>query len=272
LFAGLRRGGQRLAGAAFGNQRAAFLAFLGFLALDDVDAHLVEHGHRVFDLLGRGLVGRKNLVQFVIGDIAAGFRLGDHLADANIRHVQQRRIRIARRLALARLLRQRLGARLERRHHRRSGGFRIGFRGLGCGFGLELFFLGLLGELRLGQRLFRLCVLGRRLGGSLRRHGLAFHRLGHGLHRLGRGLLGRHRLGSGGLGGWLLGGFCRFLGRGFGHALTYLEYFGLGYLAWDLWPSIFTGLLLRTFGAAVHDIWRAPAWGPACLRSWRTTR
>jgi hypothetical protein len=31
--------------------RGAFGSLFGFFGLDDVDAHIVEHGHRVFDLL-----------------------------------------------------------------------------------------------------------------------------------------------------------------------------------------------------------------------------
>ena len=73
-------------------------AFFLFLALDDVDAHLVEQGHRVFDLLRGDLVGGQDLVQLVIGHIAAGLGLGDHLANADVGHVQQRRVGIARRV------------------------------------------------------------------------------------------------------------------------------------------------------------------------------
>jgi hypothetical protein len=56
-------------------------AVLGLLALDDRYAHLGERGHGVFDLLRRHLIGRQNLVQFVIGDIAALLGAGDHLLD-----------------------------------------------------------------------------------------------------------------------------------------------------------------------------------------------
>ena len=41
------------------------------LGLDDVDAHLGQHRHRVLDLLGGHLVGRQGGVQLVIGDVAA---------------------------------------------------------------------------------------------------------------------------------------------------------------------------------------------------------
>ena len=40
-------------------------------ALDDVDAHLVEHRIDVFDLVGGDLLRRQDGVQFVMGDIAA---------------------------------------------------------------------------------------------------------------------------------------------------------------------------------------------------------
>ena len=44
---------------------------LVLLALDDVDAELGEHRHRVLDLLRGHLVGRQRGVQLVIGDVAA---------------------------------------------------------------------------------------------------------------------------------------------------------------------------------------------------------
>ena len=121
--------------------RVVLRAFLGFFAFDDIDAHLVEHRHRVFDLLGRGLVGRQHLVQFVIGDIAALLGARDHLAHADIGHIQQRTVGVAGGFVLARLLGRDLGARLD--------GWRGG--GLGGGLGIGLGGRRLLGlQLRLG--------------------------------------------------------------------------------------------------------------------------
>ena len=53
------------------------LAVLGFLALDDLDAHLVEVGHHVFDLLRAVLLRRQHGVQFVEGDVAPLLAAGD---------------------------------------------------------------------------------------------------------------------------------------------------------------------------------------------------
>jgi hypothetical protein len=46
------------------------LLVLGLFILDDVDAHLGEHRHHVLDLFGRDLIGRQNLVELVVGDVA----------------------------------------------------------------------------------------------------------------------------------------------------------------------------------------------------------
>src|SRR6185369_2831436 len=125
------------------------------------------------------------------------------------------RIRIARSLIFTGLLGRDLAARLGRRHH--GGTFRLlGILG-GGGFGLELFFLRLGRELRLGQ----LFDLGAFLMDLCFRGGLG-HRLGV-LDRLGGdllrgGLLGWRAFGSGGFCRRLFGGLGRFLGVGrFGH-------------------------------------------------------
>ncbi len=61
-----------------------------FLGLDDVDAHLAEHGQGVFDGLGGDLLGRQDLVQLVHGDVAAGLGLLDELLDPGVGQVEQR--------------------------------------------------------------------------------------------------------------------------------------------------------------------------------------
>ena len=63
-----------------------------FLALDDVDAELGEHRHRVFDLLRRHLVLRQRGVQFVIGQVAALLAARHHLLDRDGDRVEQRRL------------------------------------------------------------------------------------------------------------------------------------------------------------------------------------
>jgi hypothetical protein len=69
---GLGRGdGHLAAGGRFDHLgRALLLAvILGFLVLDDVDAHFAEHRHHVLDLLGADLIGRKDGVELVVGDV-----------------------------------------------------------------------------------------------------------------------------------------------------------------------------------------------------------
>ena len=65
---------------------------LGVLVLDDVDAELGEHRHRVLDLLGRHLLGRQRGVQFVIGEVAALLAAQHHLLDGDRDLVEQRRL------------------------------------------------------------------------------------------------------------------------------------------------------------------------------------
>ena len=63
--------------------------FLAVFALDDVDAHFRKHGHGVFDLLGRDLIGRQRGIEVVIGDVTALLAFGDHLLDRRIEGVEQ---------------------------------------------------------------------------------------------------------------------------------------------------------------------------------------
>ena len=75
--------------AHFSQRRHPLLFFLDILGLDDVDAHLAEHRHDIFDLFRRHLIGRQRLVQLVIGDVALLARLGDHLLDRRLAQIQR---------------------------------------------------------------------------------------------------------------------------------------------------------------------------------------
>jgi hypothetical protein len=87
-----------------------FCALLGLCALfalvafDDGDAHVRQHGHDVFDLLGGHLLGRQDRVEFVIGDIAARFRGLDQPLDSGVGQIQQRAVLLGRLGILACLL------------------------------------------------------------------------------------------------------------------------------------------------------------------------
>ncbi len=69
-----------------------FLGLVGFFVLDDVDAHVGQHRHRVLDLLGGHFLRRQDRVQLVHGDIAALLGGLDHLLDGVIGKVEQRAV------------------------------------------------------------------------------------------------------------------------------------------------------------------------------------
>ena len=98
---------------------------LGFLGLDDVDAHLVHHRQHVFDLLGGDLLGRHDGVELLIGDIAALLGLLDHLLDGGVGEIEQRQRGIGRFRAvlLRRLGVLRLGGLRRPRRNLAGGGF-----------------------------------------------------------------------------------------------------------------------------------------------------
>lgn len=68
-------------------------SLLGFLVLDDVDAHVGKHGHRVFDLLGSHFFGGQNGVELVHGHIAALLGGLDHLLDSIVGKIEKRTVR-----------------------------------------------------------------------------------------------------------------------------------------------------------------------------------
>ncbi len=72
----------------------AFLGvgLFGLLALDDIDAHFVEHRENVLDLFGIDLFGGKDGIQFAIGDEAALLGELDHPLDGGIRHIEERAV------------------------------------------------------------------------------------------------------------------------------------------------------------------------------------
>ena len=62
----------------------------GLVALDDVDAHLRDHGEDVLDLVGGDLLGGQNGVDLLVGDVAALLGGLDHLLDAGVVEIEQR--------------------------------------------------------------------------------------------------------------------------------------------------------------------------------------
>ena len=98
---GARRDGAWRAGASTrsppsGSSSSArggfFLGLVGFLGLDDVDAHFVEHGVDVLDLVGGDFLGRQHGVQFGIGDEAPLLGGLDHPLDGGVGQIQQRAV------------------------------------------------------------------------------------------------------------------------------------------------------------------------------------
>jgi hypothetical protein len=73
--------------------------FASFFVLDDVDAHLVQGGHHVFDLLRGHLVLGQRFVELVIGDVAALLGAREDLLDRRVVEIDQRRIATVRLLA-----------------------------------------------------------------------------------------------------------------------------------------------------------------------------
>ena len=81
-----------LVGGLFG---LALLAF-GVFRLDNIDAHLAEHRHDVFDLFRRGRFGGQHGVERVEGDEAALLGGLDHLLDGRVVEIEQRQRRLGR--------------------------------------------------------------------------------------------------------------------------------------------------------------------------------
>ena len=73
-------------------RRPAVGGLFAVIAVDDVDAHLREHGHGVLDLLGGHLLLRQRRVELVIGDVAALLGLRDQLLDRRADTVEQRSV------------------------------------------------------------------------------------------------------------------------------------------------------------------------------------
>ena len=69
---------------------ACFLVVACFLGLDDVDAHLAEHGEDVLDLLGIDLLGGQYRVDLVVGNVAAFLGGADELLDGGVGEIKER--------------------------------------------------------------------------------------------------------------------------------------------------------------------------------------
>ena len=82
-------GSSSSASSVFSTLTGGGFAVLGFLALDDLDAHLVEVGHHVFDLFRAVLLRRQHGVQFVEGDVAALLAAGDQPLDGDGLDIEQ---------------------------------------------------------------------------------------------------------------------------------------------------------------------------------------
>ncbi len=66
---------------------------LGLLGLDDVDAHLVEHGEDILDLVGGDFLGWKHRIDLIAGDVAALLGAADQLFDGVVPGVGRRAVR-----------------------------------------------------------------------------------------------------------------------------------------------------------------------------------
>src|SRR5690606_21602011 len=95
----LRRSSYNRSASRFREFGGFFLAIalcFGFLAslivLDNVDAHVGQHRHCVFDLLRRHFLGRKHRIQFVHRDKAALLCELYHLLDGVVGKVEQRTV------------------------------------------------------------------------------------------------------------------------------------------------------------------------------------
>ena len=79
-------------GRGFDNSGRALLFgvfFLGLFFLSDLNAHFRQHRHHVFDLVRGCLIGRQDLVELVVGDVATLTRVSDHPFDGRLAHVER---------------------------------------------------------------------------------------------------------------------------------------------------------------------------------------
>mmetsp|Transcript_22607 Transcript_22607/g.36958 ORF Transcript_22607/g.36958 Transcript_22607/m.36958 type:complete len:344 (+) Transcript_22607:3294-4325(+) len=83
---------QRQIAGAFGGcdlGRAFLLFFLSLFIFDDIDAHLGQHRHDVFDLFGTHLIRGQHGVELIVGNVALFAGLADHLFDGGLAHIQR---------------------------------------------------------------------------------------------------------------------------------------------------------------------------------------